>query len=624
MKRITTFFLLPLLLAISCTSDFSGIEILEFDKLTITANKTAVNGLEIIEINIQNLENPEAQYAATFGTEAVTLVQTDSTAYVTVVPDLPTGSYDFVADVAPEQSLEFQVTETTLISSPEQTVIGIIAYPTSIIDELEASTDSLIAQGLVPPVAKNRLQEITNDFNQAISDFQNAPQDEKEFTAKFLKANSQLFQTLQDAILELEESIPLVGALSPRGGACMGKKYDAETQDCLSKELDRLTIKFVLKAVGIVVAGVAVNYIPGGSTLSKPILIGGSILLLTKYHNNLLDIIKNTFLLFEKLVFSDANAGEPILLNESYPVDVMIPKRNVQREDVSSQYNWVGAMITTFDKFKSTWDKVRKVPIIGKELFEIDFPKRIVENKPTETLDFLSIEILGDVEGISGEFSGTPEELSISFNRAEDSDIERFQYKIIYNDGYFQAESEVMTATVKVGVTDPPNLMNTFVYNNKSYFIKDGIILDAGVSLNHSVYGFTIVDVELDIDTLENGEVDVESSGSKFLFTAAMWSPDTVTFRPGRFEFTDVNTLDEDDYGQYLFYPASVIIDSRGFEDENGQTRDDIEVQQDVVDGTITVSGSGLTYTLEVDVTLGNGQRLQGSCSLTFEYIDER
>jgi hypothetical protein len=58
--------------------------------------------------------------------------------------------------------------------------------------------------------------------------------------------------------------------------------------------------------------------------------------------------------------------------------------------------------------------------------------------------------------------------------------------------------------------------------------------------------------------------------------------------------------------------------------DENGEERDNFQVEQEVVGGTITVSGSGLNYTLNIDVTLENEQRLQGSCSLTFEYIDER
>ncbi len=636
MKKLTTFVLLPLLLAVSCTSDFSGIEVLEFDTLTVTANKTVVNGLEIIEINIQNLENPEAQYAATFGDESVTMVQATDSSYALIVPDLPTGTYDFVADVAPDQSLEFQVTETTLISTPEQTVMGVLAYPTSIIDDLEASTDSLIAQGLLPPAAKNGLQEITNDFNQAISDFQNAPQEEKEFTAKFLKANSQLLQAMQDAILELEESIPLVGGLSPRGGACMDKASDAETMQCLSDELDEKTRNFLLGAAGILTVGAAANLIPGvGPEISKVILIGGPILLLIKYHENLLEILKRTFVVFENLIVSDANAGEPVSINQSYSIQVRIPKRNVQPGDISSPYPWIGAMVTDFDEFKSIWDKARQIPVLEGELYEISFPDQIVENKPPETLDFLRVEILEGAGDITGRLSGTPEELFIRFNREENSEVDRFKYKITYDNGVFDSESEVMTGIVEIEEMEDmedPSEENTLVYNNTNYTIKDGGIedygafppLDNGIT-SHYNFDFYIFDADFTIVT-EGEDIYWEAPpDATFGFYAELFSPGIGGFQTGAFQFMDLSNANQSSInGKYFFDYADVYIDSRGFFDENGEERDNFQVEQEVVGGTITVSGSGLNYTLNVDVTLQNGQRLQGSCSLTFEYIDER
>ncbi|PJF32809.1 MAG: hypothetical protein CUN57_03950, partial [Phototrophicales bacterium] len=95
-----------------------------------------VNGLEIIEINIRNLTDPEAAYTVTFGAETLKMVRANGTNYALMVPDLPTGNYTFSSDLAPEQTISFSVTETVLTETAQKTVDDIINISDGYLDKL--------------------------------------------------------------------------------------------------------------------------------------------------------------------------------------------------------------------------------------------------------------------------------------------------------------------------------------------------------------------------------------------------------------------------------------------------------------------------------------------------------
>lgn len=154
--------------------------------------------------------------------------------------------------------------------------------------------------------------------------------------------------------------------------------------------------------------------------------------------------------------------------------------------------------------------------------------------------------------------------------------------------------------------TSEPLPANTLSYNGKNYPIDNGAIIDWGSWEDHYNYDFFLTDGMMD---LEN-ETAVDAT---VMIYAELWSPGTESFATGTFIFDNSGETGD----KRFFENAAVVMDSNN----NGEL-DENDDHLTVKAGTFKVSGSGTSYTVEVDVTLSDNKLLKGKYSGTFEIIE--
>lgn len=613
MKRIIIFILLPLLLAISCTSDFSEIEIRDFNDIIITANKTVVNGLEIIQINIRNLVEPDAKYTATFGSETVEMVRANGSNYALMIPDLPTGTYTFQSDLALEQTISFSVTETTLTETAQKTVDDIVGISDGYLDKLVESTDSLVLLGLLPASERTVAKELKMSLENTLTKFRNASATEKTAAAKFLKANEIWVQEIKQAIQQLNQSIP-DDLLSDRD-FCSGD--DVDQAECIFSALGDAVVIFTS---GYLIAALSESGI--GNVLGVAILLDMTLPSAMQFKNKIISAFNFAFIATGAVSFTNENGSDNYLAEEAYPVTIGIAKRNIQETDSDAGQQWMALVLVAQERFLRFWERLQSISE-AVELPELDLPTARLVEKLTDALGNLRVEIL-DNDNLRAEIGGTPAKPTLTFfgNGAMET---TFGFQIVYDDGVFQAQSDTLIARLLA-----PGMANYFVYNGKPFRIADGLIEDYGVAspLGSAISSFYNYDFSVSDGTflpeMNGDDIDYELDAAQatFLFSVELFSPGISGFQDGTYQFLDENNATQTSIsGKFFFFDAEVNLDGNS----DGDLEDDAdEISLSVTSGTVTVSSSGMNYTLAVDVTLSNGEKLVGNYTGIFKYDDER
>jgi len=173
---------------------------------------------------------------------------------------------------------------------------------------------------------------------------------------------------------------------------------------------------------------------------------------------------------------------------------------------------------------------------------------------------------------------------------------------------------------------DPKPATNEITYNSTKYTLDESLMIKYG---SFSVYGDEDTHVNNDF-YIANGNIDynnstgnVEEINGNLAIHAELASPGATEFKTGTFNYIDGsndNSLSEAQleakYKNKPFFEAGIYIDTNG----NGLMSDETPVKAN--GGTIKVSGSNNTYTLDFDLTLTNGKTLKGRNASTFSAIN--
>ena len=166
---------------------------------------------------------------------------------------------------------------------------------------------------------------------------------------------------------------------------------------------------------------------------------------------------------------------------------------------------------------------------------------------------------------------------------------------------------------------------NQIQYNGTKYTLEKSLMIDYGaLSLygsqdTHFNHDFYIADGNIDY---QNGQVQ-EIAGAFAVFSELV-SAGTTKFNTGTFNYVDNNndgSLNESQL-EAKYKNKSVFADAKVYIDTNGNRILSDETPLKTTGGSIKVSGSGNTYTLEYNLILENGKTLKGSNSSSFSKIN--
>lgn len=151
------------------------------------------------------------------------------------------------------------------------------------------------------------------------------------------------------------------------------------------------------------------------------------------------------------------------------------------------------------------------------------------------------------------------------------------------------------------------NSDNNFLYDGKTYSLESGIIYDYGEgTTGFRNYDFLLTEKQENFED-ESEEADINSDYYIYFWLESLGAS---SFTGGTFNFDDSDEAD----ASHLYDGALIfIIDA---------SEEDFE-EYFVTAGSVDVSISGDTYTLDFDVTLNNNKTLVGKFSYDFEIIDE-
>jgi hypothetical protein len=172
---------------------------------------------------------------------------------------------------------------------------------------------------------------------------------------------------------------------------------------------------------------------------------------------------------------------------------------------------------------------------------------------------------------------------------------------------------------------NPEPETNQIQYNGTKYTLEKSLMIDYGaLSLygsqdTHFNHDFYIADGNIDY---QNGQVQ-EIAGAFAVFSELV-SAGTTKFNTGTFNYVDNNndgSLNESQL-EAKYKNKSVFADAKVYIDTNGNRILSDETPLKATGGSIKVSGSGNTYTLEYNLILENGKTLKGSNSSSFSKIN--
>ena len=166
---------------------------------------------------------------------------------------------------------------------------------------------------------------------------------------------------------------------------------------------------------------------------------------------------------------------------------------------------------------------------------------------------------------------------------------------------------------------------NQVEYNGTKYALEKSLMIDFGaLSLygtqdTHFNHDFYIANGDIQY---QNGQVQ-EIAGSFAVFTELV-SAGTTKFNTGTFNYIDDDndaSLNESQL-ETKYKNKSVFADAQVYIDTNGNRILSDETPLKATGGSVKVSGSGNTYTLEYNLILENGKTLKGINASSFSRLN--
>jgi len=156
---------------------------------------------------------------------------------------------------------------------------------------------------------------------------------------------------------------------------------------------------------------------------------------------------------------------------------------------------------------------------------------------------------------------------------------------------------------------------NRLVFDEQSYTLENGLLLNRKESGNHYKINFMVTDGAFTAVDVFIGNVPITYwyfIGETVSLDLRLFAPGTTNFNIGTFNYSE---LSEDDLGEnldladeFLFTKSQVGLDVNN----DGEVEDETELF-DVTGGTITVEGSFPDFRIVFDLVLENGQSVSGN-----------
>lgn len=156
---------------------------------------------------------------------------------------------------------------------------------------------------------------------------------------------------------------------------------------------------------------------------------------------------------------------------------------------------------------------------------------------------------------------------------------------------------------------------NTLIYDNSSFGLQNGLLLNREASGNHYNIDFMVTDGGFTPLDIYIGSIPI----TYWYFAGETVSLDLELYAPGRAEFNTgtfaFSSLSEDDIendsnlaDEFLFIDSEVGLDLNN----DGEVESETELFE-VTDGTITVEGNLPDFRVVFDLVLENGESVSGS-----------
>jgi hypothetical protein len=433
---LKVFTLFTLLFINGCSKDDDGGEIIDpivENKAKIIANDLELKDAQIGFINVTDYSLSQNTYNGKFGDTNILLAKEDNTTLSFLVPpNLDSGTYNLNIDFS-SNSLDFNITKTTLSATPENVIKNFVGNYETEIDE----TIELFSQGNAPPI----LLAAKEDIEKAIIELNSLSENDKIIAAKFIQNN-----TIDLIQLETE--------LVQENLIYAGKSINKNCTDA------RCYLSYGLKVIGAIalvkVGGVAaiVGAVVVGIDAIISLIEGKRSILLSKT----LILFKEAVVIyipFEKLkevlfnaidgVASNLAKSQAVKIenNTSISFTVQPTFRTLNESDKDSSDSVIKSFVDAYLNLKDFWNQNFASNVGALPSFN-DLEKQ----KVADELSFFSIEITENSENVSkSEITGTAEEFSVTFTN--ETDVEQdFTFDVVYNDGENEEKSSI-SLTIK-------------------------------------------------------------------------------------------------------------------------------------------------------------------------------
>ena len=413
----------------------------ETDPGTISATTKDVKEQQVVELTVSNYSIVQDRYVGKIGDIEVELFHNGGQQLVFVVPaQIGTGSFEFTIPIA-SNKLTFNVTEVILDGTPDAVVEAFVGPdPDLQFEGYIATAHELAMDGLISPAEVDLLHSYRSMLTAALEQYHTLPADEKVAVAKFITANSSGIAELNSILLQLNNATQAV-ANGRTASSCEDLTYRINKVKCASS---LLLDAFIVLGSGFSAAALATN--PIGASLATGIVAFVTIPAVISFKQNAMAILDARVKadLVDAGVFSGRQKDDVLKANQPYFVDLRILKTNFQKKDMSSSVSWVRETVSTVEEFSRKWDELRP-KIKDAQLSPFTYPDSAAVRERSEAFEFLSVEVL-DNSDIHATLSGDVDLTYVTFSGTGTG---TFQYRFVYDDGSFRAESEPITATLE-------------------------------------------------------------------------------------------------------------------------------------------------------------------------------
>jgi len=424
-------FLLSILFATNCSEEKDEEVIIIEEKIaTITAIDQNLKDAQIATILVEDFTLDQETYAAKFGDIDIILVKNNSSELSFLIPpNTATGTYNLSLAFS-SNSIDFRVTKTTLLETPEKVILNFVGDYVNEIDE----TIALFTQGNIPP----ELFLVKDNMVKAIAEINSLSDNDKIIVAKFIKNNTTDLDLLsaeltQEDLIYASKSL-IKKCTSPRCYFAYGVKVLAAAA--------LIDVGGKVAVIGAAIIGIdaIISLIRGKqsvliSKVKKVVKEGLDISIF--WQSTLLEATYNEA---DNSIFNSKSNKKSNKIDNKTTLSFKIKPtiRTLNASDENSTDEIVSNFVAAYSKFKEIWNENFASKLGSFPNFNTN-----EEQQEAEELSQFSLEITKNGDKVSlSDIKGTAKEFSTTFTNKTDIDQD-FDLDIIFEEGDIVAKTSI-------------------------------------------------------------------------------------------------------------------------------------------------------------------------------------